>query len=630
MASSSDFFHPEKVQQRQAASKAAFVDGVLQKVHSSLHPYLRNKWQELHDTVNEPTANLWLRQYRDSLRTIPFSPDLSADDDELGRLSKVRADEMKQVYAKARVGFSGGTITASQNGDGDFQFLAGLCGKDEFDQIGIKRLSLKISRVAGKSEESSAAALINHATDKYSATVNAKHLEGAVLRLTDADFWRRNLKVNQVRALEHERISFGMVGKSAACYVSDEQLQRYRSQCQRNSQMLENTLAVNDLGDEFTLSDLVAKSVSNPEIQIAEIMCRVSGIEEIARNLGYVGLFLTVTCPSKFHSQKLDKTGKYSFQNINYDGSSPRDAQDYLRDTWSLLRAALSDQNVDFFGIRVAEPHHDACPHWHLLLFVPRRKRGLTVRLFRRYFRRMDKHEPMAWKHRFTVKDIDFNKGSAAGYLIKYLCKNVNGQGMTDSQGLLDEDFDSGLDVVNSALRVKAWASCWGIRQFQFVGAAPVGVWRELRRIDGLTNDEFTAAADAADSNNWAEFTRIMQIDRKVLLKKDCGLNKYREPVQKVKGLIDVGTGDSIITREREWELIFGGGSVFDLPRNIFNNCRNDEVIKLVDKKYELEVALTHKLAVENKSKPARTNFFLKNSINPIYSLMRQSMTGVT
>ncbi|QZA78491.1 replication endonuclease [Deefgea tanakiae] len=518
-------FSPEAVRQRQIASELAFVDGILAKIHTSLHQILRQKWQALrgNDAAGLRFANTWLRQQATKWKQTPFAPDLAADYDDLQKLAKARANEMTQY-----------------------------CG---------------MQRNFGNSEEESSALLINYALEKYSATVKSKHIEGSALRLKNEKFWKRKLSSNQERALEHEHILNGIINKFSECYVSNEQVKRFQARNQRNEEMLQNAVVINDLGNEVTLADFVA----NNERKLAETMCRLIGLEGIGSSLGYVGLFITVTCPSKFHAQKLDKTGAYSFNNPNFDGSNPRDANDYLCAVWVLLRAAFSDYGIDLFGMRVAEPHGNACPHWHLLIFVPRKQRGLVVRLFRKYFRKMDKYEPMAWKHRFNVKDIDYHKGSAAGYLIKYLCKNMNGQGMFDSQGLIDKDFDSGLDVVSSATRVKAWASCWGIRQFQFIGSAPVGIWRELRRIDGLTNDEFSAAADAADRGDWAEFTHLMKLDRKVLLKRDAGLNRYREPVQKIKGLIDTNSGSTIITREREWELVFKG---FDLPRNILNNCR--------------------------------------------------------
>ncbi|WP_293932755.1 replication endonuclease [Iodobacter sp.] len=624
MASSSDFFHPEKVQQRQAASKAAFVDGVLQKVHSSLHPYLRNKWQELHDTVNEPAANLWLRQFRDSLSSIPFSPDLAADDAELKALAKKRANEMKEIYARNRLGFAGGEISVSA-AQGDMKFLAGICGVNEDE-----KLFIRLNPVGQNSEEVAAEKTIKYALDKYLAPVDSEALEGAILRLMDSAWWIRKLRVHQKQALEHERIKFGFVGKSQSPYVSYDELIRFVAQRTKSKNTLENIIVVNDLGEEFTLADFVALSVSNPEIRMAELMTRIAGIESIAQELGHCGLFITVTCPSKFHAQKLDYSGTHSIRNDKYQEYTPKQANEYLCNVWGLLRTALSDHGIKLYGIRVAEPHHNGCPHWHMLMFVEPKYRATVVRLFRRYFQAMDKDEPMAWKYRFNVKDIDWKRGSAAGYLIKYLCKNIDGTGMIDAQGFLAADFDSDLDVIHAAERVNAWASCWGIRQFQFIGTPPVGIWRELRRIDGEVSEEFTAAADAADRGDWAEFTRIMQVDRKVLLKKDNGLNKYREPTEKIKGLIDVATGDSIITREREWELIFVGGSVFDFPRTSDNNYRNDQPIEFNKKKTESEVGRTHKLAVANILEFDQTSLKRRSRLKPTINSINQQMAGVT
>lgn len=338
----------------------------------------------------------------------------------------------------------------------------------------------------------------------------------AIARMTDAQWWRRKLRRRHAKVVEGAAISLGYVNRTSDCYVSRESLMRRIQQNKRNAAMLENTIARNENGDEYTLAELSAKGVANKQIRRAELMTRIAGFEVIARDSNHVGKFITLTCPSRMHKWKTVGKGKV-VQNDKYDGTLPDQAQKYLsKKVFDLVRAKWNRKQIEPYGFRIVEPNHDGTPHWHMLLFMPQEVAEEAMQILRDYALRDSPDEAGAQEHRCKVIDIDWSRGSAAGYIAKYVAKNIDGY-------KVDKDL-FGNDAIESSAMVEAWAATWGIRQFQQVGGAPVGVWRELRRVKELPQDapekmvrawtavnrlevEDGAQAKRAD---WAEYVRAM------------------------------------------------------------------------------------------------------------------------
>lgn len=303
----------------------------------------------------------------------------------------------------------------------------------------------------------------------------------AIARMTDAQWWRRKLRALHAKVVEGAAMSMGYVNRTSDCYVSNESLARRMQQNRRNAKMLENTVAINEQGDEYTLAELSALGIANKAIRRAELMTRIAGFEKIARDCNDVGLFLTLTCPSRMHKWKTLEKGKV-IQNSKYDGTLPNEAQAYLsKQVWARTRAKWKRDGIAGYGFRIVEPNHDGTPHWHLLLFFKREKAEAAVKVLRDYALKDSGDEIGAKEHRLKVVEIDWSRGSAAGYIAKYVAKNIDGY-------MVDKDL-LGNDAIESSARVEAWASTWRIRQFQQIGGPPVGVWRELRRVKVLPDE---------------------------------------------------------------------------------------------------------------------------------------------
>lgn len=386
-------------------------------------------------------------------------------------------------------------------------------------------------------------------------------LRGIIARLTDAAYWRRQVRRTFARDIEQNAIAFGLVHRRAGLYASDETTARHAEQRRRNAQALAETEATNEEGQTFTLAELAKVGTSNPELRRAELMTRISGFEDFAVAADHVGMFYTCTAPSRMHA-RLSKSGQ---ENPKYDGTTPKQCAAYMAKTWAKARAWLHRREVHIYGFRVAEPHHDGTPHWHMLLFMAAHLADCVTECLRRYFCEADPLElnnPKARAARFNAKEIDRSRGSAAGYIAKYIAKNIDGS--TNAGGSVGSDYETdGEDAKDTSRRVLAWSTCWGIRQFQQIGGPGVTIWRELRRLREVKQGELFDTWSAADAGNWHAYCERMggvecaRADRRVQLWREAlpgKENRYHEPAApEVCGVTLNGVGYE--TRLHTWEI---------------------------------------------------------------------------
>lgn len=489
---------------------------ILNKFPDSFAEVIANQYSRIYRATGRRSANLFMLDIKDELKSQVIS--LAASDDEIISYAKRRADEMLRLSGYW------------ENLADSLQFLCDIV----FFRHGINPpLKTKL----GSDAEN--VILKDPGKDGY---VEAS-IHGVSGRLFNERWWRRSLRNVHIRNVEKKAIELGLVRLGKEKYVSNVTLRRKRQQKQRNRRILENCLATNENDQTYTLQELADSTVSNPTIQRNELMTRLAGFDEIAVEQGHEGVMLTITTPSKMHAS-VTKINT-AFSNPNYDGTTPAQAQKYLTLIWSRMRAELDRQGIKPYGFRVAEPHHDATPHWHVLLYVNAVQLEPLEAIVRKYALEDSPNEPGAQKHRVTSVKIDRTKGSGVSYLSKYISKSIDGFG-------LDMDIDGG-EPTKAAEKVKAWATTWGIRQFQQIGGPPVSLWRELRKISGEgLGDVVKTLWDAANDGLWARFVKLLggtSVKRKDLLislakQWNDAPNCYQEP----KGVEVIGIAYGTVT----------------------------------------------------------------------------------
>lgn len=408
-----------------------------------------------------------------------------------------------------------------------------------------------------------------------------------IVRATCWRWWTRAARRMLARGIEAAQVDKGRVHRHAGLYVSDQNAERVKAQDKRNADALrEMEVFCEETGQRANLAEVAEGSTSNPWVRFSEMMVRAKGLDALAKEGGWIGWFITWTLPSRWHARHWHDGAQNDTFYLDGDAllanKRAKKANSRLVKLWSLIRGRLSPKKnrpgVPFFGMRVSEPHHDGTPHWHLMLWLKREDSWPVLRMMKRLALHESPDERGARKRRFNVKRMREEKGSAAGYLMKYLVKNTTGAGLGSATDQApDGEHVAVREAPISAQRARAWASVHGIRQWQTYGTPPVGIWRELRRVRApLTIAEipqaessqlelFERARAAADASDYAAHVRALggiAVGRAgcalaLLKREDEEPNRYGEARPDRTVGVRLASSDviAVVTRLHRWEI---------------------------------------------------------------------------
>jgi hypothetical protein len=428
-------------------------------------------------------------------------------------------------------------------------------------------------------------------------------------RMGDASWWRRALR-KRLRIVEHHAIQRGTVHRRASPYVSEKSLRRFDADRRRVAELIAGLELMNaGTGEVLPLEDVVAASQANPANRRRAMMARIKGVELAALAKGHEALFLTITAPSRMHARH----SVSGLANERHDGSSPRQVQSYLHGVWRRAMRSLQRDGLAAYGLRTVEPHHDGCPHWHVLMFAASSQVDAILATLRTHALADSPNEPGAQARRFVVERIDPSKGGAAAYVAKYVSKSIDGEGV-------DRDNETSETGANTARRIVAWARRWGIRQFQFYGLPPITPMRELYRLDGedLASAGLAAAHTACKANDYASYLAACEAHdvRLSVQYVERPSTRYADEVSRaIRGLfaraIDLGAPLELITRTEKWVIQTRKrepvGADFEPPWTRFNNCAGPMKSTTCDLPGRDSAAGQARLPNHHKRPPVRT-----------------------
>ncbi|NXZ86277.1 replication endonuclease [Serratia fonticola] len=309
-------------------------------------------------------------------------------------------------------------------------------------------------------------------------------LPGALARLCCATWWQRRLWRYRCEWREEQLRAVCQVGANTSAFVSNDALVHKREQRRLTREFIKSHELVNDDGVRLDMEDVYYAGNSNPQHRRFEMMATMKGLENVAELRGDSAVWCTITCPSKYHATLTN--GK---PNRKWTARTVRDSSDYLVDMFASVRKKLNRNGLRWYGIRVAEPHHDGTVHWHMMIFTRPDEREAVIDILQEFAIRVDLAElGEDITPRFKAELITKDKGTPCSYIAAYIGKNIDGAPLRKPDpktGKVRVDHESGKSMADTVEHAIAWASLHRVRQFQFFGIPSRQTYRELRLLAG-------------------------------------------------------------------------------------------------------------------------------------------------
>lgn len=350
--------------------------------------------------------------------------------------------------------------------------------------------------------------------------IRGDSFESRYARICDAKFWRRALTTCITRGREHFFLRMSLICKKREAYVSNHSVDMRDQQLKRQRDWMRSTIVVpvhdtamtrpkKDGNTELSLADLAI----GPEERFAKLYTFIHAIDQLGVEANLSSAMITITLEPEWHPNPANGVNQWN-------GSSPRAAHQSFSKRWQSVLRDLHRIGIRLSGFRVAEPHKDGCPHYHiwtlyrlddeldilstimkyfplkLKIRTPHRKgenRSHLDKIFETRLKLLDGKSRAAISPKegaqVELSRIDRAISTGASYALKYVLKSfsVSGDapgGVIDKALLNDLGKSKTEQKVKTAKRVDTYRTVWGIHQGQLFGISKcLTVWDEFRRM---------------------------------------------------------------------------------------------------------------------------------------------------